>query len=168
MVFLLFLSFFFQLDEAIILFISFSKKDRRFLYACLDARKDDKNMKKPTKNEWISMEQEAIGKQCLLTQKRDIEWTTKMVAFLHKQGLRLNEISFCFSGTEWAQRNWKLFLMANKLPDMNPTLDMREAYIWNDEEYDAFDCVMVAEDSYTPLPIGRRAYRTPKSNWNYS
>lgn len=45
LVFLLFLSFFFQLDEAIILFISFSKKDHRFLYACLDARKDDKNEK---------------------------------------------------------------------------------------------------------------------------
>lgn len=166
MVFLLFLSFFFQLDEAIILFISFSKKDHRFLYACLDARKDDKNMKKATKNEWISMEQEAIGKQCLLTQKRDIEWTTKMVAFLHKQGLRLNEIAFCFSGTEWAKKNWDLFLKTNKLPEMNPTLDAREAWIWTDDNYDTFDSIMLCEDSLTPLPPMNRAYRV-QTVWNY-
>lgn len=123
-------------------------------------------MKKATKNEWISMEQEAIGKQCLLTQKRDIEWTTKMVAFLHKQGLRLNEIAFCFSGTEWAQRNWKLFLMANKLPDMNPTLDARDAWIWTDDNYDIFDSIMLCEDSLTPLPPRNRAYQVQNS-WNY-
>lgn len=123
-------------------------------------------MKKLKKEEWIEKERDAISKQFLLMQKRDLDWTTKMVAFLHKQGLRLNEIAYVFSGSEWSRKNWSLFLKANKLPDMNPTLDAKDAWIWTDDNYDTFDSIMLCEDSLTPLPPMNRAYRV-QTVWNY-
>lgn len=114
---------------------------------------------KKLKKEWIESEKDMVGKQCQRSPKIELAWTTGMVAMLHKQGLRLNEIAYVFSENALSRKAWEVFLKKNCLPKMNATLDMRDAYIWSEDAYDRFDLIMVEENSYNPLPVGRRAYR---------